>query len=188
MPRDHAPGTPGRLIGGAADEYQLFSGTGKQPALTRKNCVWSRTPEFAALPEEVTMNQFTVRGRLPGLNELIEANRMNRYAGAALKKETDTLIRLCIRTARGRGECWPVRDQCAVLFYWFERNHRRDLDNIFSAKKFVLDAMTAEGLIKNDSQRYVGALADRFTLADDDGVTVVIERLKEGANHGQEGL
>lgn len=128
------------------------------------------------------MNSFTVHGRLPGLNELIAANRVNRYAGAQLKKETDTLIRLSIRAARGRGECWAVRDQCAVLFYWFERTHRRDLDNIFSAKKFILDAMVAEGLIKNDSQRYVGALCDRFTLEDDDGVTVVIERLGDTLN------
>ena len=125
------------------------------------------------------MNTFTVRSRLPGLNELIEANRNGWREGARLKKETDTLIRLSIRAARGRGECWAVRDQCAVLFYWFERNHRRDLDNIFSGKKFILDAMVAEGLIKNDSQRYVGALADRFTLAEDDGVTVVIERLSQ---------
>lgn len=123
------------------------------------------------------MNRFTVRARLPGLNELIEANRMNRYQGAALKRDTDALIRMSIRAALGRGECWPVTKPCAVLFEWFERNHRRDLDNIFSAKKFVLDAMKAEGLIKNDSQRYVGALADRFTLAGEDGVTVVIELL-----------
>ena len=133
------------------------------------------------------MNSFTIRGRLPGINELIAANRVNRYAGAQLKKNTDTLIRLSIRAARSRGECWPVRDQCAVLFYWFERSHRRDLDNIFSAKKFILDAMTAEGIIKNDSQRYVRALCDRFTLEDEDGVTVVIERLTEGANDGEEG-
>lgn len=132
------------------------------------------------------MNSFTVHGRLPGLNELIAANRLYRYAGANLKKEADTMVRLAIRAARGRGECWPVHDQVAVLFYWFERTHKRDLDNIFSAKKFVLDAMVAEGLIKNDSQRYVGALCDRFTVEDEDGVTVVIERLKEGANYGQE--
>lgn len=190
MPRDHAPGTPGRLIGRVvAGKYHfVFVGgeTGPDPEL------WfaygAERQNAAALPEEAMMNQFTVRGRLPGLNELIEANRLNKYAGAAMKKEADALIRLCIRSAMARGECWPVRDQCAVLFYWFERSHRRDLDNIFSAKKFILDAMRAEGLIKNDSQRYVGALADRFTLADDDGVTVVIERLKEGANHGQEGL
>ena len=125
------------------------------------------------------MNTFTVRSRLPGLSELIAANRNGWREGARLKKETDTLIRLCIKAARNRGECWAVRDQCAILFYWFERNHRRDLDNIFSGKKFILDAMVAEGLIKNDSQRYVGALADRFTLAEDDGVTVVIERLSQ---------
>ena len=135
--------------------------------------------------KEKQINAFTVRSKLPGLNELIAANRGGWHEGARLKKETDTLIRLCIRAARNRGECWPVRDQCAVLFYWHERNHRRDLDNIFSAKKFILDAMTAEGLIKNDSQKYVGALADRFTLAQEDSVTVVIERLSEGEENGR---
>ena len=122
------------------------------------------------------VNSFTVLGRLPSLNDYINACRVNRYRGAQLKRDTEAMIRLSIRAARGRGKCWPVRYQCMVLFYWQERTHRRDLDNIFSSKKYILDAMVAEGIIKNDSQKSVGALTDRFTLGED-SVFVVIERM-----------
>lgn len=126
------------------------------------------------------MNRFIIPARLPGLNEVIHENRQGWYAGAALKKDTEALIRLAIRAAKGRGECWPVRGPCAVLFEWQERNRLRDLDNIFSGKKFILDAMRAEGLIKNDSQRYVRALSDVFDTGDTDQVTVIIELIEEG--------
>ena len=124
------------------------------------------------------MNRFVIPARLPGLNEVIEANRSGWRVGAALKKDTETLIRLAIRAAKGRGECWPVSGPCAVLFEWQETNRLRDLDNIFSGKKFILDAMRAEGLIRNDSQRYVRALSDVFDTGDTDRVTVIIELLE----------
>lgn len=123
------------------------------------------------------MNCFVIPGRLPGLNEYTEENRRSRYAGATLKKETQTFIRLAIRSARSRGECWPVQGPCAVLFEWQETNRLRDLDNIFFAKKFVLDAMVAEKLIRGDSQRYVKALSDVFDVGDRDQVKVIIEVL-----------
>ena len=124
------------------------------------------------------MNRFVIPARLPGLNEVIEANRSGWRVGAALKKDTEALIRLAIRAAKGRGECWPVSGPCAVLFEWQETNRLRDLDNIFSGKKFILDAMRAEGLIRNDSQRYVRALSDVFDTGDTDRVTVIIELLE----------
>lgn len=131
------------------------------------------------------MNHFIIPARLPGLNELISANRANRYKGAALKKETETLIRFVIRAAVRRGECWPVVLPAAVHLHFQERNRRRDLDNIFSGSKFILDAMKAEGLIKDDSQKYVRILAYSFDVGDEDEITVTIEQL-EGKENGNQ--
>ena len=36
--------------------------------------------------------KLTIPGRLPGLNELIEAERANRYKGAQLKKDAERRI------------------------------------------------------------------------------------------------
>lgn len=132
------------------------------------------------------MNRFTIPARLPGLNELISANRANRYKGAAMKKEVDTLIRFSIRSALRRGECYPVTLPSAVMLHFQERNRRRDLDNIFSGAKFILDAMKAEGLIKDDSQRYVRILAYSFDVGDADEITVTITTLEGKENGNQE--
>ena len=132
------------------------------------------------------MNRFTIPARLPGLNELISANRANRYKGASLKKETETLIRFAIRSAVRRGVCWPVTLPAAVHLHFQERNRRRDLDNIFSGAKFILDAMKAEGLIKDDSQRYVRILAYSFEVGDADEITVTIQTLEGKENGNQE--
>lgn len=119
-------------------------------------------------------NSFTIPARLPGLNELIGANRRGWHEGARLKADTDGLIRLAIRAAMRRGECRPAKGRVRISFLWRERTRRRDLDNIFSAKKFVLDAMQAEGLIETDGQRVVIGLSDEFQPGAD-SVRVVIE-------------
>lgn len=131
------------------------------------------------------MNRFVIKARLPGLNELISANRANRYKGAAMKKEIDTLIRFSIRSALRKGECYPVALPAAVHLHFQERNRRRDLDNIFSGAKFILDAMQREGLIKNDSQKYVRILAYSFEVGDTDEITVTIQQL-EGKENGNQ--
>lgn len=131
------------------------------------------------------MNRFVIKARLPGLNELIAANRANRYKGAAMKKEVDTLIRFSIRSALRKGECYPVTLPAAVMIHFQERNRRRDLDNIFSGAKFILDAMQREGLIKNDSQKYVRILAYSFEVGETDEITVTIQTLEEKRNGNQ---
>ena len=132
------------------------------------------------------MNRFVIKARLPGLNEVIEANRYSRYKGASLKKETETLIRFSIRAAVRRGECWPVTLPAAVHLHFQERNRRRDLDNIFSGSKFILDAMKDEGIIRDDSQRYVRILAYSFEVGDADEITVTIQTLEGKENGNQE--
>ena len=125
------------------------------------------------------MNRFTIRGRLPGLNELIHEDRTHWSRGAGLKADTEALIGIQIRVAMNRGECRMPSGPSRIAFDWHERNRRRDLDNVFSAKKFVLDAMTRCGMLRNDSQKYVTGLSDTFTLDKDDFVVVTITEEKD---------
>ena len=47
--------------------------------------------------------KFVIKGPLPGLNELIEAERRNRYLGAQLKKKCETRHgNLAVRSFRSR--------------------------------------------------------------------------------------
>lgn len=88
-----------------------------------------------------------IKGRLAGLNALIGANRQNKYAGAKLKKDEDYHVSLFIRQ---QLKDMPELDKFKMDITWYEKDRRRDPDNIISAKKNILDALVQEGKLKND--------------------------------------
>ena len=95
------------------------------------------------------IQRFTIPFRLPGLNEVIGKNRSNPFAGASLKSRTDADIQWAIVGIR------PVKAPCIVMMVFTEPNKRRDVDNVESAKKFVLDAMVKKGVLQGDGRKYV---------------------------------
>lgn len=125
--------------------------------------------------------QFVIPCRLPGLNDYISALDYNKYKGHSLKQSTEQEICLCISVALSKGTLKPVQDYpIRVNFEWHEKTKKRDLDNIVSAKKFILDAMQKSGIIKGDGQKYVGDINDIFCIpSDQDAVIVYIEGICE---------
>lgn len=114
---------------------------------------------------------FTIPFRLPSLNEVIEKNRANRYMGAKLKRETEDPIVWLINSKRVPTITeYPV----VIEIEWHEASRKRDVDNIQSSQKFVLDAMVRSGMLHNDSRRYVSQV--HHTVIDDkeDKVVVII--------------
>lgn len=118
--------------------------------------------------------KFVIDQRLPGLNELIHANRTNKYRGSKLKKDTDDMISLYILNAVNNGKLKPIQGACTVSFDWCEKTKKRDVDNIQSSQKFVLDALQKTGIIPNDSQRYVQQTSHRVLHTDSDYVIVTL--------------
>ena len=98
------------------------------------------------------MNQYLeIPFQLPSLNDLIAANRRNRFSGAELKKKTDDAIQMVIKQQR----LIPVSLPCIVHILFDEPNRRRDVDNVESASKYILDALVKTGILVNDSPKYV---------------------------------
>lgn len=98
------------------------------------------------------MNQtFEIPFRLPGLNEVVAANRKNKYAGAKLKSDTEEAIMTYIFAE----QLIPVELPCIVHMTFEEANRKRDVDNVESAKKFILDALVRSKILKGDSPKYV---------------------------------
>ena len=120
-------------------------------------------------------NHFIIRGRLPSLNDYIDACRTHWRQGALLKQQTDDSIVWQITAAKNRGQVQPTKGPVHVSFEWHESDKRRDLDNIFSAKKYILDAMQRAGIIKNDGRKYVVGLSDSIVDDIQDYVIVTIE-------------
>lgn len=88
-----------------------------------------------------------IPGRLPCMNDLIAANRLNKYAGAGVKKKTQRQIILILRPqVKGRKFIEKVN----IRIEYYEKDMRRDEDNVMSAAKFILDALQDIGLIQND--------------------------------------
>ena len=121
------------------------------------------------------MNGFTVHAKLPSLNEVIKKDRTNRFAGAAYKKETEKIISRYITKAIETGELMPVSEPCTVRIDWHEKDRRRDVDNIQSSQKFILDALVKCGILKNDSRKYVTQIYHRIHDSDENKVSVTIE-------------
>lgn len=101
---------------------------------------------------------FTIPHKLDGLNKLIYLNRSNKYLAAKHKKYVQGDIIYCI------GNIPPIEKPVEIHFLWVEPDKRRDLDNIYSAKKYILDALVTAGVLKNDTQRYVVRLEDYILI------------------------
>jgi hypothetical protein len=111
---------------------------------------------------------FRIEGRLPGLNEIINANRNHRMAGAAQKKKSDEYCAIAIMAWNVPVFTGPVR----VHFDWHVLD-RRDPDNIRTGAKFILDALVETRRLGNDDQKAILGLSDSFTRVEKDPCVVV---------------
>lgn len=60
---------------------------------------------------------------------------------------------------------------------WQEPNNRRDVDNIQSSKKFILDALVEMKILPNDTRKWVTQIYDTVTTdKEHPGVWVLIRR------------
>lgn len=64
--------------------------------------------------------KFVIKGPLPGLNELIEAERRNRYLGAQLKKKCETVV---MHAARQLGNV-EFEEPVYMIYRWYEKDRR----------------------------------------------------------------
>ena len=106
--------------------------------------------------------RFMITGKLPGLNELIDAERTHRQKGAKLKKDAETLIRLSIRQQlRGVKPKTPVH----IEYRYFEPDRRRDCDNIAAfAHKVIQDSLVKEKVLPNDGWAQIDGFSDFFAV------------------------
>lgn len=121
-------------------------------------------------------NEFIILGRLPSLNDYTDANRSHWSKGARFKSDVETAIIWQIRGAQNRGTLRPVTKKNVLYIDWHESDQRRDVDNIVSAKKFILDAMQKAGIIPNDNRKWVANIYDNVI---DDTKDFVRVRLQE---------
>jgi Holliday junction resolvase RusA-like endonuclease len=100
-----------------------------------------------------------IPGRLPGLNDMTDAARRNRYESAKMKKKYTELTAWYARRAR-----LPRFDRVDLVITWYEPNQKRDKDNIMAGQKFILDGLVQAGVLSNDGWKQIGDVTHRFKV------------------------
>jgi Endodeoxyribonuclease RusA. len=105
---------------------------------------------------------FMIEGRLDNLNDYIRAMNYNRYKGNALKKNNQVICNAYImQQLRGVRIEKPV----TLHFRWYEPSKSRDLDNISSfGRKVIQDALVECGVLKNDGWSCITGFTDTFHI------------------------
>ena len=135
--------------------------------LQRKMAAKTRKPRTQArIGHE---QRFFIPVCLPGLNEMLDARgrvfgaqkgkrRKNQYA--ELKKQYEIIISNCIQLAKLK----PM-EKTWIVFKWYEKNKRRDPDNIAAGKKYILDSLVNCSILKSDGWRHVAGWNDLFVVS-----------------------
>lgn len=100
-----------------------------------------------------------------GLNDYINASRENRYHSASLKKKQEKIVQVALSHAAFKGTIHKHKKPCELWITFVEKDHRRDLDNISIATKFIQDEMVKFGIFPDDSTKYIKLL--HYTVAYD---------------------
>lgn len=98
--------------------------------------------------------------RLNNLNDYITADWTNRYKGAAMKARNEALVKVAIKQ-----QMRSIRIERPVYmeYTWYERNKRRDLDNISSfGRKVIQDALVQTRVLVNDGWNEIVGFSDQF--------------------------
>ena len=102
---------------------------------------------------------FTIQDTLTGLNEYTNACRGNKFQGAMIKAAEGLRIKYYARALKGLN-----LKRVELQFNWYEKNKRRDLDNVAFAKKFILDALQDLSVIENDGWKNIAGFEDKFFI------------------------
>lgn len=104
----------------------------------------------------------TIPTRLDNLNDYINACRSNRHYGAEIKKSNQEVCEAEIfRQLRHIRITAPVY----IEYLWVEKNRARDLDNISSfGRKVIQDALVACKVLEGDGWKHIVGFSDSFQI------------------------
>lgn len=122
---------------------------------------------------------FTIPGSMPGMNDYSSAERANKHQGASVKAHWTAVAALCAREIPPIGkDTLPVK----MRYRWFETSKRRDLDNISSfGRKVIQDGLVKAGVLENDGWKQIAGFTDEFYV-DRDNPRIEVEIYTEENN------
>jgi Holliday junction resolvase RusA-like endonuclease len=116
-----------------------------------------------------------IASRLPSLNQIIDAakvrnGRWSRYA--ELKQVYQSVCQLDLKRAKLK----PILGPVSLTFIWMEPNQKQDPDNLICGQKFVIDALVALKILRNDGWKDIRSITHEWAVDKDrPGVRIVID-------------
>lgn len=130
------------------------------------------------IPGTLADYRLTIPGRLPGLNEYTEANRIHNQKGAKMKRQSQETVMWHILAQLHRMH---IEKPVFLLFTFYEQDRRRDRDNVSSfARKVIQDALVKAGTLTDDGWDHVTGYLDRFKV-DKKNPRIVVEFIEQEA-------
>ena len=130
------------------------------------------------IPGTLAAHRLTIPGRMPGLNEFIAACNSAYGEGHRMKQDNMHAAMWQIKAQlRGVKFTKPV----FLLFTFYERDRRRDKDNVAGfAHKAIQDALVQCKIIQDDGWDYVTGHLDLFKV-DRNNPRIVVEFIEQEA-------
>lgn len=101
--------------------------------------------------------------KYPTINEYINKSRSHWSKGAQIKADSDYATVLLLNLQKAKPiETYPVD----FVVKWHCKDKRKDVDNIHSSIKFILDGMQKAGVIKGDGRKHISQIYHQIV---DDG-------------------
>jgi len=101
--------------------------------------------------------EFTIKGELPTMNEIVAASKKHHMAYANMKKDYTTLVRIHARNL-------PKVDKSDFVIKWYCKDKRVDKDNHMAGQKFIFDGLVAAKVISNDGWSEIGNVSHWFEV------------------------
>lgn len=104
--------------------------------------------------------KFKINYDLPTLNDYTNSNRSSKYKGSSIKKEATNV---CAYMALSQG---VMLDNCLydVTITWYQKNQKKDPDNVYFGVKFILDGLVVAGILKNDGQKNIRDISNKLRI------------------------
>ena len=113
-----------------------------------------------------------INGKLDNLNDYITACRTNQYKGSSVKNYNENKVKSAIYEQLGRIR---ITRPVYMSYRWYEPNRRRDLDNISSfGRKVIQDALVKTRVLQNDGWKEIVGFRDDFYI-DNENPRVEVE-------------
>lgn len=98
-----------------------------------------------------------IPGRLPTMNEIIDAAKSHWSKYRTMKEENTNLVAWLSKKH-------PPTDRVNVVITWVCKDMSFDKDNIMAGQKFIFDGIKEAGVIGNDGWKQIGDVTHKFTV------------------------